>query len=250
MHKYEVSKIGEFHINHNEDSKAIVEISETKILIAVMDGCSMGKESHFASTLISKLLRKIGKEISFREFIEKATKNTKCYLDEILERLFADLNHLKNQLYLEKEEILSTLILGILDISKKEIDLIILGDGVICCNGKIYEYEQNDKPDYLGYHLNEEFSTWYQSQTQLLSLNNIEDISISTDGIFTFKNFDGKVHQQIKENEIIEYLLIDEKWSSQENMLGKKIMEIEKKYGLKPSDDLTIVRMRLSKKTL
>lgn len=74
MKKYAISKIGEFHINHNEDSSAITEIGDDKIMIAVMDGCSMGKESHFASTLIAKLLRKIGKEISFRDFAEKTKK--------------------------------------------------------------------------------------------------------------------------------------------------------------------------------
>lgn len=244
MKKYEISKIGEFHINHNEDSKAIAEIGKEKILISVMDGCSMGKESHFASTLISKLLRKIGKEISYREFIEKTKRNTKEYLEEIMEQLFKELSQIKNQLHLEREEVLSTLILGIIDKSQKEIELITIGDGLICCNGKIYEYEQNDKPDYLGYHLNEEFSNWYRNQTQTLSLTQIEDVSISTDGIFTFKNFDGKDYKQIKEDKIIEYLLIDENWSSQENMLSKKVMEIENKYGLKPSDDLTIIRIK------
>ena len=72
--EYEISKIGEFHTNHNEDSSSITEIGEDKIMIAVMDGCSMGKESHFASTLIAKLLRKIGKEISFKEFVERTKK--------------------------------------------------------------------------------------------------------------------------------------------------------------------------------
>lgn len=76
MKKYELSKIGEFHTNHNEDSSTITEIGEDIILIAVLDGCTMGKESHFASTLLVKLLRKIGKEISYRKFIE-GTKNEK-----------------------------------------------------------------------------------------------------------------------------------------------------------------------------
>lgn len=245
MKKYEISKIGEFHTNHNEDSSSITEIGEDKIMIAVMDGCSMGKESHFASTLIAKLLRKIGKEISFRAFAERTKKETSEYLEEILEKLFEDLKQLKNKLHLEREEILSTLILGIFDKRQREIELITVGDGLICCNGKLIEYEQDDKPDYLGYHLGEEFRKWLKNQTQKLNLKNVEDLSISTDGIFAFKNFDGKEYAKITEEEIVNYLLIDEKGSEEENMLKKKVLEIENKYGLKPSDDLTIIRLKI-----
>lgn len=245
MKKYEISKIGEFHVNHNEDSSAISEIGEDKIMIAVMDGCSMGKESHFASTLIAKLLRKIGKEISFREFVERTKKKADEYLEEVLKLLFDELKQLKNQLHLEREEILSTLILGILDKQQKEIEIITVGDWLIACNGKLIEYEQDDKPDYLGYHLGEEFDEWFKSQSQKLSLKNVEDLSISTDGIFTFKNFDGKKYAEIKEEEIVEYLLIDEKGTDEENMLKKKILEIENKFGLIPSDDLTIIRIKM-----
>ncbi|MFN3299575.1 MAG: protein phosphatase 2C domain-containing protein [Sediminibacterium sp.] len=243
MKKHEISRIGEFHINHNEDSSAITDIGEDKILIAVMDGCSMGKESHFASTLIAKLLRKIGKEISFREFAERTKKETNEYLEEILKRLFEDLKQLKNQLHLEIEEILSTLIIGVFDKQKKEIELMTIGDGLICCNGELFEYEQDDKPDYLGYHLGEDFKSWLQNQSQKLSIKNVEDLSISTDGIFTFKNFDGKEYDKITEEEIVRYLLIDEKGANEENMLKTKIIEIENRFGLKPSDDLTIIRI-------
>ncbi|MEZ5044991.1 MAG: protein phosphatase 2C domain-containing protein [Saprospiraceae bacterium] len=245
MKKYEISKIGEFHTNHNEDSSSITEIGDDKIMIAVMDGCSMGKESHFASTLIAKLLRKIGKEISFRLFAERTKKETSECLKEVLQKLFEDLKQMKNKLHLEREEILSTLILGIFDKQKKEIELITVGDGLICCNGQLTEYEQDDKPDYLGYHLVEEFRDWFQSQTQKLSLKNVEDLSISTDGIFTFKNFDGKEYAEITEEEIVKYLLIDDKGADEENMLKKKILEIENKFGLKPSDDLTIIRIKI-----
>lgn len=145
MKKYEISKIGGFHTNHNEDSIAITEIGEDKIMIVVMDACSMGKESHFASTLIAKLLRKIGKEISFREFAERTKKKTSEHLEGISQKLFEDLKHLKNKLHLEREEILSTLILGIFDKEQKEIELITVGDGLICCYGELIEYEQDDK---------------------------------------------------------------------------------------------------------
>lgn len=163
-----------------------------------------------------------------------------------MRRLFRELRQIKNQLDLEKEEILSTLILGVLDKQSKEIELITIGDGLICSNGELIEFEQDDKPDYLGYHLEENFDVWFKNQSQKLSLKNVKDFSISTDGIFTFKNFNRKEYDyQITEEEIVEYLLVDEKWINQENMLKKKVSKIENEFGLKPSDDLTIIRIRI-----
>jgi hypothetical protein len=243
MMHYELSIIGSFHTNHNEDAYLITEIGNNHILLAVTDGCSMGKESHFASTLITKILRKISTEISYKTFLSKRDKSTEEYLLEILERLFQELKFLKNHLLLEVEEILSTLILGILNPKEKQAELITIGDGLICCNGALYEYEQDDKPDYLGYHLAENFNTWFQKQEQQLSLKQVEDLSISTDGIFTFKKFDNKAYESIQEEEIAAYFLIDRQWEGQANMFRKKLSEIERIFGLRPSDDLTILRI-------
>ncbi len=244
MHKYHFSQIGEFHTNHNEDALAITDLGDNSFLIAVMDGCSMGKESHFASTLLAKLLRKIGKEISFRAFAERTERHIRDNLQEIMNRLFRDLGQLKNQLLLEREELLSTLILGVIDKSSQTAELITIGDGLICCNGALTEYEQDDQPDYLGYHLGEDFDDWYENQTQKLSLTDVKDLSISTDGIFTFRNFDGKAFDEITDEQLVDYLLIDEQWSNQELMLKKKVSQIEGSYGLKPGDDLTVVRIK------
>ena len=243
MKKYQTTTIGEFHTNHNEDFLIINEIGEHQLLIAVMDGCSMGKESHFASTLIGKILRKISKEIYFRSFVEKTKMTLIELLKQVIEKLFNDLKDIKHRLMLEREELLSTLILGILNQENKTIELLTIGDGLICCNGVYYEYEQDDKPDYLGYHLTEEFDDWYDQQKQRLSFENVKDLSISTDGIFTFRKFDNKNYQPIKATALIDFLLIDKKGLGQENMLTRKLFEIEKIYGLKPTDDLTIVRV-------
>lgn len=243
MKKYFLSEIGKFHTNHNEDAFVIEEIGKNKILIAVMDGCSMGKESHFASTLMAKLLRKIAKEIGYKAFIEKTEKTAGEHLKEVMNQLFLEMRQIKNQLLLERDEVLSTLILGVLDEAEKALELIVIGDGLVCNNGEFHEYEQDDQPDYLGYHLAERFKHWFQGQTQKLTLKNIKDISISTDGIFTFKNFDGKEYAKISDEEIVEFLLISEKWENQANMLNRKLIEIEDEFGLKPSDDLTIIRI-------
>ena len=56
---YELSNIGEFHVNHNEDYLVIENIGQHRTMIAIMDGCSSGNDSHFASTLIGRVLRKV-----------------------------------------------------------------------------------------------------------------------------------------------------------------------------------------------
>ena len=245
MKIYELSQIGTFHTNHNEDAYVIEDLGRNKLLIAVMDGCSMGKESHFASTLIAKVLRKISKAISYRVFIQKEIKTIKEYLTEILENLFLELSNIQHQLMLEKEEMLSTLIIGVIDRDKRTAEILTVGDGIVCFDGQLVEYEQDDKPDYLGYHLSESFNEWYQKQDQYLSLNGFTDLSISTDGIHTFKPFDIKEYDTISETSIINFLMIDAFGADQENMLNKKLLHLKAQNGLIPGDDLTIVRVIL-----
>ena len=45
-------------------------------------------------------------------------------------------------------------------------EIIVVGDGLVCVDGKEYHFEQEDKPDYLGYHLNEDFNFWFEQQKQ------------------------------------------------------------------------------------
>ena len=243
MKKYELTKIGEFHTNHNEDYLIANEIGCNKIMIAVMDGCSMGTESHFASILMGKILKKLSTEMYFKEFAEKTTNSIEQILYEVTKGLFQKLKALKNELHLEREELLSTMILGIVDKKVSIAEIIIIGDGVVVCDGVITAYEQDNKPDYLGYHLNENFEEWYEKQNQRLKLSELTDISISTDGIFTFKEFDTEKYPSISAAEILDYLLIDKQEMDNENMLLKKMIIIQKKWGLKPSDDLTILRL-------
>ena len=214
-------------------------------MISVMDGCSMGTESYFASTLIGKVLKKISTEIHYKEFAEKTEDSIEQILKKVTRSLFQKLKELKNELSLERDELLSTMILGIVDREEKIAEIITIGDGLVICDGVITEYEQDNKPDYLGYHLDENFEDWYEKQNQRLRLSNIEDLSISTDGIFTFKKFDTEEYDEVTESEIVDYLLIDRQEKESENMLLKKMIRIEKKWGLKPSDDLTIIRLMI-----
>lgn len=243
MKIYHLTTIGEFHTNHNEDALTICDIGQDKCLIAVMDGCSMGTESHFASTLIAKILRKTAKEISFKTFVEKTENTLSEDLRQVTQTLFEELKFVKSRWMLESTEILSTLMFAIIHQQEKTAEILTVGDGLICCNGKYTEYEQGDKPDYLGYHLAEEFDDWFDAQIQRLSAENIYDLSITTDGIFTFKKFDNEYYESISDGELIDFLLIEKEEEYTKNMLQKKLLHIKKRWGLKPSDDLSIIRI-------
>lgn len=245
MKKYQLTKIGDFHENHCEDYSLISEIGEHRDLISVLDGCTMGEESYFASALIGKLLKKIAKEEYYLEYIKGEAPSLKHQLEKVLARLFEELNDLKNSLQLEVEELLSTVILGIIDSGTKCCELQIIGDGLIVQNGFSIEYDQENTPDYIGYHLGENFEYWLTNQTQKLSLDKVSDLSISTDGIFTFSSYNKEEYSEIGADELIEYLLIDQVDIENERMLIKKLREIEKKWGLRPTDDLGIVRVIL-----
>lgn len=243
MKFYKLSHIGEFHINHNEDYMITEEAGNNRKLIAVMDGCSSGTDSHFASTLIGKLLRKIAKQEAYREYAQKQELNLKSQLETVTLQLFEELSNFNRQLDLRSDEILSTLILAIIDTKDKNGEIVIVGDGLIHYNGKNIEYENDNKPDYIGYHLNMDKNLWYQTRTKKLSVQKIEDLTISTDGIHTFKNFDGQKYKDITQEQIMFKFFEDTNELDNDNKLKKTLIEIQKANGIMPSDDLTMIRV-------
>lgn len=243
MKFYELSHIGEFHVNHNEDFLVSEEAGKTRQLVAVMDGCSSGTDSYFASTLIGKLLRKIAKQEAYEEFVKGNTKELKQQIEQVVLQLFEELSNLNRQLDLRTDEILSTLILAIIDTELNSAELVIVGDGLIHVNGKTIEYENDNKPDYIGYHLTMDKHIWYQIRTKKLSISNIRDLTIATDGIYTFKNFDGKTYNSINQLEIMSKFFEDRNELENNNKLKKTLFEIKNQFGLIPSDDLTMIRI-------
>ncbi len=239
MNIYQVLSIGQFHTNHCEDYLVSTEIGKNKRLLAVLDGCSMGNESHFASTLTGKLLKKIALERFHLDFRQKSTLEEE--LKEVLKSLFTELKEISNKLLLQKYDLLTTLILCVVDTDTKTGEIIVIGDGLINVNGKITEFDQQNTPDYLGYHLNEDFETWFNNQKQKVSFKEIKDISIATDGIFTFEKQNSKNNSQ--SIDIINYFLFDLTFSEFPKMLENKLNFLSDNYGLKPNDDLAIIRL-------
>jgi hypothetical protein len=243
MKVYKALQIGEHHTNHCEDYLVSVELGTDRILCAVMDGCTMGEDSYFISILVGKLLHKIATQRSYQEFYFQSLPSSALADDlrGVLKELMLELRQIKNRLLLDKNELLSTLILLLYDKKSREGQILVVGDGVVCIDGEITEYDQNNIPDYLGYHLGEDFESWYEGLNQKQTFFNPSDISISTDGILTFTKFNDKPYQQGIEP--ISFLLKDKADAEIENMLKKKVIHLEREYGLKPTDDLAIIRI-------
>lgn len=242
MNIFHTLQKGTFHTHNCEDFFVIENISETEKLIAVMDGCSMGKESVFASHLFGKVLRAIAKQHYYKDFVNKTegvALTTK--LKEVLREMFQYLSSMKRSMYLEPHELLATLILGIVNTNENKAEIVVVGDGLVCVDGSFKEFDQNDKPDYLGYHLHKDFNTWFNEHHQFLSVPEFNDLSVCTDGIFSFKNLKNRREQKM-DSTIAEFLLVDSPDGLPENFLDRKVRLLEKENHL-PTDDVAIIRI-------
>lgn len=243
MNIYTTLRIGAYHINHCEDYLFADKIGNNKIICAVMDGCTMGKDSYLISAIVGKLLRKICKSLSYKEFYAKTADELSLdtYLKGILQELFSEMKVLKNQLQLEREELLTTLIILLADAKADKGILLAIGDGVVSINGTVTSFDQDNKPDYLGFHLSEDFDTWYSAQKQRLFIESLSDISIATDGIESFTRVAAPENSETVDP--ITFLLHDTTGLGNEEMLNMKLKTIEHKYGLNHTDDLAVIRV-------
>jgi len=73
MRVYTTLHMGAFHTHHCEDYLFTDALSTNTHLFIVMDGCSSGTDSQFATALSARIFRKIAREISYKAFLEKQT---------------------------------------------------------------------------------------------------------------------------------------------------------------------------------
>lgn len=243
MKTYSAIQIGDYHQNHCEDHLFVGNYGKNIILCALMDGCTTAIESQFASVLVGKILKKICKEKGYKDFIQD--NNPSFDLEEnlksIIKDLLSELKGIKNQLLLDTKELLTTLIILLVNKTNKEGIVLAIGDGVIVINGQKTEFEQENTPDYLGYHGNADFDSFYNSQKQKIKFNQLVDVSIATDGILTFEKV---LPQKNKEEfDVLHYLTQDDTNHEKSEMLYLKLKHLENEYGLKPTDDFSMIRI-------
>ena len=236
------SRIGTNHTDHNEDAYLTAEITDRHLLLAVMDGSSMGTDSHFAAGLIAKVLRRIAKQTNLRSFAERTTHTATGLLKDTLRTLFTDLKRLNADLDLADDELLSTLLLAIVDTKEQNAEIVVIGDGVVACDEEILEFDHDDKPDYLGYHLHEDFDDYWNLLTQRVTARDFQDLALSTDGVFSFRPFSYDSYRPVTEEELISFLLLHREEGAGETAYRRKLVYVKSTFGLEATDDFTVVR--------
>lgn len=242
MKIFHTIQMGSNHNLHCEDQLVVAPLNGHRMVCAVMDGCTAGKESHFASALIGKLIRKAATEHRFG-VLAGATTNAPSVEDDltaILRGVFDGLRQMHGSLLLGLEELLSTLILMVADTAKLHTCIVIIGDGSVAEGGKIHRFDHSDRPDYLAYHLSERFESWFPGHTQRLDVQDFDDIAIATDGIDSFATLTRHVPPNL---DVPAYLLLDTSLADQDGMLDMKLKLLANQYGLHPADDLSIIRI-------
>jgi len=234
--------MGDFHTLACEDFLISEPLTCQHKLIAVMDGCTMAKESVFASILIGKILRKTAKEYYYLDFVTPLRSDAKTLLWKVCKELFEQLTKQQHFLHLDKEELMCTLIIGIIDTGTKSAELLVVGDGLIVVDGEAFDFDQDDKPDYLGYHLEEDFEKWYAHQKQFVSVPSFADLSISTDGMYSFKNFEN-TSATLSYTAIIQKLLLKLPMADENNFLKRQIERLKREDGHFLTDDLAVIRL-------
>ena len=240
------------HANFNEDNLFESRLGKSFFVAAVMDGCSTAVESHFASALYKKSLRKALKVLQNLAHLQDSVKLEKMTPSEISDfiwaQLFSDLKKNKRQLFLRFEELLSTMVLSVINIKTGAAQVSVSGDGLFWVNGERFGVDQGNQPDFLAYHLGKPFDPSDDQRIPRWEFSKVESLIISTDGLLKFR----------KGNLSVEALLFAQagdwddvngargnKASQKEKYVSKKNLdqkiEALKKEGYVAHDDLAIV---------
>lgn len=244
MKVYSTLQLGEFHPIFCEDFLYWEQVHKDWIIAGVMDGCSSGKDSHFAATLFGKILKKIIKELPYLELKNPSLSlkdiSIQNLSQEILKQLFSTIQKEKNNLFLEIEELVATCIIALYHIPSQDALVTSSGDGVLAVNHQLIMIEQNDKPDYLAYHLNQSFDEWFNQHTETHYFQEVSNLAISTDGVLSFAR---NSTESVEDIDAPEFLMINRDFQQQDNMLDRKCLYLQQEYELIPNDDVSIIRI-------
>lgn len=240
MRIHTLLKRGFSHKDFCEDFLLCKALDEKYLLAGVFDGCSSGVDSHFASVLFAKIVKNVATELS-----TNFTDDTEMLLKVVLFHTITTVDKIQRQLNLLTTELLTTIQLLLINKQSYSGKLICIGDGYALINGTHYNFDQNNQPDYLAYHLNELvekeiFYEWFENHNQLIDIDKVEDISIASDGILSFLPANDSREDGI---EPVHYLLTDTFLIKNSSMLKRKCNILSNKYKFNNFDDLSIVRI-------
>jgi hypothetical protein len=240
-------RLGAAHVTYCEDFLLTAPLCERSLLCAVLDGCSMGQDSHFASALFGKLLRKVARQMSQESLyvpdqVPWEETRPETLAQELLRRLFREVKSARSKFELEWEELLTTVTLWVHHYETQRSFVIVVGDGFVSCDGQVYELDQNNRPDYMSYHMDKDFEAWYPTQEQRFDFAQPRDLCIATDGVNTFRPMQQGA-AAAPDLMPLNYLMVDRFHLEAVNMLDQKIDHLEREHRLHPIDDVAMIRI-------
>lgn len=233
---------GNMHSEYCEDAIFHTTINDEWIIGSVMDGCSSAKESYFASILFSKLIKKACKSLpifsQFQTGLEFSELSPKYLGEYILNQVRKDIKTARKQIQLDKIEILSTLLIVVANIKTRQAWVNVSGDGYIEIDNNLIEIDQNNIPDYLGYHIDMPFKEWLNNHSKSYEFKEFSQLSIATDGIDKFMDRVGTFPKNINSPNIL--LSVN---SKNRLNLDAAMAVLEYEHKLSPFDDIGIIRI-------
>lgn len=231
---------GELHEVYGEDAQFYTNLGENWFIAAVMDGCSSGTESYFASVILAKILKKNCKTlpllVEINPDLDLDSFSPESMGEFLLNQVFEDLKQTRKLLLSDKYELLSTLILLVYHKPTKSASIVVSGDGFVKIDQEIIEIDQQNVPDYMAYHFDLTFEKWLKNHIKTYKAKGVESVSISTDGIA--KLFNDKRGKSKKINPM-EYL-----FAADSESLKEKYEILKDKYKLIPFDDISIITIK------
>ena len=243
MKYYTLLKKGTAHPEFCEDFIFVTDLDENFFVGAVFDGCSGGDDAHFASTLFAKTLR----DVCCSDIIIRTSKySVEELAKELLFKTFKKVHSVQKLINLNTSDLLTTVIIVVYGYKKNNAHIIVAGDGFVSINGVEKIIEQNNRPDYPAYYLDElqdleGFEKWYKSKILTFKIEDVKDISIASDGILSFRS-DDRIHETEEINPV-DFLSKDISLSKIPVMLYRKYNIIKNKAGLINFDDIAMIRI-------
>ncbi len=213
MTEYIIQKAVQRGHDHNSycEDFLVTHESEHFIVGIVMDGCSNGVHSHFASSFYGKLFNLL---LRYRGLLDQHGPQThpRYVAQELMFNFMALLKKYSAELELQINELMSTVLMAVYEKSKGKLFVVACGDGYVHIEGQGYSIPNTrypdamingklvlgkDQPDYLVFDLEamnfenadswDRFCEWFNKR-DFVEEELVTDFSISTDGIYTFKN--------------------------------------------------------------
>lgn len=201
MDKFNIRSLitrGAAHPLRCEDDLFVKETDEL-IIAAVFDGCSSGIDSHVASSLHKKLLSSL--EFDLIDDIG----DVKALGHDLLEYLYTKLfYYYKAYGFRINEEMLSTVIILVVNKYTSDYNIVVAGDGLVNVNAHYLNIHDStgesvfylssiidDKTTELNFF--EPFEKYYNNECTVFTGTNFDNVAISTDGIDTFKTKFGRM---------------------------------------------------------